>query len=354
MISILKNLYRYIRKVYKKIDSVLVLIFYRNTLLANIYYLILSKNFYREHRSVLAGRAKYLQDIKSKESSYYRLVRNVHRIEKGLTMQPRRDIFAKKYIEETVDSFKAIWLEKDDISAKQIQWFHDVLKEYFQVVESDKLIDRQKERFKEIIEIRKVNNGRKKLSIPYVRIPESDITYEDFFKLQRQRRSVRWFLDKPVPRELIDKAILAAIQAPSACNRQPFFYRVFDKPELVEEVSKIPMGTSGYAHNIKTFILVIGNLDAYFSERDRHLIYIDASLANMNLMLALETMGLSSCPINWPDIGNKEKKLARFLELKPHQRPVMCIGIGYADPKGKVAFSEKRELSDIRSYNFNN
>jgi nitroreductase len=126
---------------------------------------------------------------------------------------------------------------------------------------------------------------------------------------------------------------------------------VLDDKALVEDVVNLPMGTKGYAHSIQTFIVVVGHLDAYFDERDRHLIYIDASLANMSLMLALETLGLSSCPINWPDIEEKEKQMGDFLGLEDYDRPIMCIGVGYPDPEGKVAFSEKRELRKIRKYN---
>lgn len=71
----------------------------------------------------------------------------------------------------------------------------------------------------------------------------------------------------------------------------------------------------------------------------------------MSLMLALETLGLSSCPINWPDIEMREKKMDKFLKLEPYQRPIMCMGIGYPDPEGMIAYSEKKQLDHIRSYN---
>ena len=111
------------------------------------------------------------------------------------------------------------------------------------------------------------------------------------------------------------------------------------------------MGIRGYEHNIPVLIVVIGNLAAYFDERDRHIIYIDASLANMSLMLAFETLGLSSCSINWPDIEQLEIKMEKMLHLKKYERPIMCLAVGYPDPDGKVAFSEKRSLDQLRSYN---
>ncbi len=108
------------------------------------------------------------------------------------------------------------------------------------------------------------------------------------------------------------------------------------------------MGVKGYADNIPMLLISVGFLDAYFDERDRHLIYIDASLANMSLMLALETLGLSSCPINWPDIEHLERKMEKLLNLKKFQRPIMCIAVGYPHPDGKVAYSEKRNIKKLK------
>ena len=68
-------------------------------------------------------------------------------------------------------------------------------------------------------------------------------------------------------------------------------------------------------------------------------------------MLALETLGLSSCAINWPDIEVKEKMIADVLRLEPHQRAIMCIAVGYADPDGLVAYSGKKPLNNLRKYN---
>jgi len=59
-------------------------------------------------------------------------------------------------------------------------------------------------------------------------------------------------------------------------------------------------------------------------------------------MLALETLGLSSCPINWPDIESRERKIAKRLGLGAHERVVMLIATGYAMAEGGVPFSQKK------------
>lgn len=328
--------------------------------LSALYYLLFDPSFEREQQAALTGKLEHNQKAKELKANYFLLVRNTHRIEKGLLMRPRKDNYALQYIEETIDSFEGVW-KYDDISGNpQMKWFYDVLSRYFEAVQENEKVKRCYERFRKKVDaemkkkvLQKEMAGTTSFS-PYFRPrnTQSAPTYEEFYNLTRQRRSVRWFLDKPVPRNMIDKAILAAVQSPSACNRQPFEFRIFDNPELVKEIAHIPMGTKGYSQNIKAFVVLVGNLDAYFDERDRHNIYIDGALAAMSFMLALESMGLSSCSVNWPDIELREKKMEQFLKLKKYQRPVICLSVGFPDPEGMVGYSAKRPLDKIRRYNY--
>lgn len=325
--------------------------------MATIYYLFFSSKFRREQHAVIQGKVAHIRQLKVDKENIYTLIRNTHRLEKGLLMRPRRKVYALDYIGETVDAFVNIWKPEMMLEDAQYKWFHDVLSEYFLTSGDNEFVHNLSLKFSSHIEsypsleLNPEKNTDKK--IPYLRIQEMKpkISFEDFYKLNRYRRSVRWFLDKKVPRELVDKAILAANQAPSACNRQPYQYRVIDDPELLAKVAALPGGVRGYEKGIPMMVVVIGNLDAYFDERDRHVIYIDASLANMTFMLALETLDLSSCSINWPDVEHLERQMEKILKLKKHQRTIMCMAVGYADPEGKVAFSEKRDLDYIRTYN---
>jgi len=328
---------------------------YKSAFFSSMYYLLFDPSFRREQQAVLAGKVKHIEESEHSKANYYLLVRNTHRIEKGLLMKPKRSVYGRDYIDETIDSFEGVWNSDEMVSNPQMKWFYDVLLEYFITASSDPYILNLYERFKIKVQDYEGKGGDEcsKKSIPYFRLENnrSGVKFEDFYKLTKQRRSIRWFLDKPVERNLIDQAIMAGNQSPSACNRQPFEFRIFDDPNLVKEVVQFPMGTKGYGHTIPVMVVLVGNLDAYFNERDRHVIYIDASLAAMSFMLALETMGLSSCAINWPDIEERERKMEHFLKLGKHQRPLMCMGIGYPDSEGLIAFSEKLPLDRLRKYN---
>ena len=61
---------------------------------------------------------------------------------------------------------------------------------------------------------------------------------------------------------------------PSACNRQPFEFRVFDDP-LKFKFQGIPMGTVGFTQ-FPVIIVLVGKLNAYEFDRDRHLIILMA------------------------------------------------------------------------------
>jgi nitroreductase len=97
--------------------------------------------------------------------------------------------------------------------------------------------------------------------------------------------------------------------------------------------------------------VIVGKQRNFFSERDRHLIYIDSSLAAMSFLFALEVQGISSCCVNWPDIAENETAMSDLLELAPDERPIMLVALGYPDPEGMVANSTKKALPQLRRYN---
>jgi nitroreductase len=150
---------------------------------------------------------------------------------------------------------------------------------------------------------------------------------------------------------MIDQAIAVAALSPSACNLQPFEFRVFDDAELTKKIASIPTGTVGFSHEFPVVVALIGKLHAWCSEQDRHLIYIDASLAAMAFLFALEVQGLSSCCINWPDSQPLERRMTEFLGLEPDERIIMLIALGYPDPDALVAYSQKKPLDQLRSFN---
>ncbi len=326
----------------------------KSGLLCSLYYALCSGSFRREHRGVVSGRLKHMKEARKPTGCQYILRRNIHLLEKGLLMRPRHDAFALDYIEETVGCYaRAFELGRTSpnlVSQVELQWASDVLSLYFEVVGAHPIIDELRERF---CALQATVPDRAPTAVPYERgvTGPLSVKYEDLLQLARRRRSVRWFLQKPVPRKMIDRAIAVAALCPSACNLQPFEFRVFDDAELTQKVASIPTGTVGFGDNFPAIVVLIGKLHAWPGEQDRHLIYIDASLAAMAFLFALETQGLSSCCLNWPDLQAQERRMSKLLGLEPDERVIMLIALGYPDPHGLVAYSQKKPLAELRSFN---
>jgi nitroreductase len=324
------------------------------------FYRLFSSAFSREQIAALAGRNAYRVKNGMGEVSSPRLRRNIHRIEKGLCMPNRRTVFALDYLNETVVCFAAC-VKNPSQCLEELSWAHQVLTTYFELVIEEGLIAECKNVFyaasaQYMQNKLKLTSGLADVSelstakVPYPRheLAMSSLGSEQFKALCVQRRSVRWFTTESVSDELINSAIDIAALAPSACNRQPFSFYVANTPKLAQKIAQLAGGTAGFVDNIPCTIVVVGDLSAYPSERDRHVIYIDAALAAMQLMLGLETLGLSSCPINWPDLDVPEQKMVQYLSLKPYQRPVMLIAVGYAKPTGMIPYSQKKTAAVLR------
>ena len=78
-------------------------------------------------------------------------------------------------------------------------------------------------------------------TIPYDALP--DLTDEEriaraaaFREAIATRRTCRIFSGAPVPREVIEEAILAAGTAPSGANHQPWHFAVVSSPELKHRI----------------------------------------------------------------------------------------------------------------------
>lgn len=315
---------------------------------ARLYYAFFNKGYGHDQRSFLAGRLAYGEALRVPVATMSMLRRNIHRLEKGMLMRPQRTPFGESYISETVDAYRIALA--NGVDPAELAWAHDVLAEYFLIHRDHPRLDPARDAFVDAPPPAE-NTGKR---VPYRRAhpSSSPIELDALAHLALHRRSVRWYLPAPVPREAVDRAVEIAIQAPSACNRQPYEFRIFDDARLVEQVLSIPYGTAGFRHNVPMVIVVVGKQRHFIHERDRHLIYIDASLATMGLLYGLEVQGISSCCINWPDLGEKHVAMARLLSLAPDERAVMLLTLGYPDPDGLVANSTKKSLPIARRYNF--
>ncbi|MFC3033077.1 nitroreductase family protein [Pseudoalteromonas fenneropenaei] len=314
-------------------------LFAKYSFLSRLYYLLFDQSFAFEQQAILKGQVQYKRQSGVQQYSSSLLRRNIHRLEKGLIMRPRKPIFALDYITETIEIYKLV-KTRAEFDLEELKWAESVLTEYFSIVDRHPKVDFLREQFESLC----ISIDSSFKPYPSTERYKHTVKYDEFLALAKARRSVRWFDPESVDLILVKKAIEIGLQAPSACNRQSYEFMLIDDAETLTKVVQLPGGTSGFADNIPLLIAVIGDLSCYPMARDRHLIYIDSSLASMQFMLALETLGLSSCAINWPELKKLDKRVNKLLALPQYKRVVMFIAVGHAMADGEIPYSQKKSV----------
>ncbi|MCX7913594.1 MAG: nitroreductase family protein [Thermodesulfovibrionales bacterium] len=150
---------------------------------------------------------------------------------------------------------------------------------------------------------------------------------ESVLKIIKERRSIRNFLKKDIPTELITKLIDALIWAPSAGNLQARKFFFVKDPKIKQDLAVAALN--------QTFIsdaplVVVGCTDnkigSRYGERGIYLYAIqDVACSLMNMMLVATEIGLGTV---WCG-AFRENQVANILKLPPNLRPVAIVPVGY-------------------------
>lgn len=143
------------------------------------------------------------------------------------------------------------------------------------------------------------------------------------------RRSVRKYLDKPVPAKIVQDVLEAAMAAPSANAKDPWEILVVQRRETLAQIAAaLPYGKM-LARAPLGFV-ICGDLQR---ANGQHLSYVlqDCSACIENLLLALSMLGLGAV---WLGVHPREDRIGalRALFALPEQVvPVGVVAAGYPD-----------------------
>ncbi len=209
-----------------------------------------------------------------------------------------------------------------------------------------------------------------------VREPGEMVERSDaFLDLMKRRRSVREFSDRPVPREVIENAILTAGRAPSGANKQPWHFAAISNPTLkkrvrdqVEEEERafyggkasddwledlVPFGTNEH----KPFLEIAPWLIAVFKQAyeldpetgekaKNYYVPESAGLAAGFLIAALHNAGLATLTHTPSPMGFLNKVCGR----PKNEHATMLVVAGYPADKVVVPDIDKKPLEDFSSW----
>jgi nitroreductase len=149
----------------------------------------------------------------------------------------------------------------------------------------------------------------------------------DILKAVKERRSIRDFQKREIPKDIVDNLIDALIWAPSAGNLQARkFY--FIKDESIKK--QIAVAALKQHFIAEAPLVIIGCIDsriAYkYGERGVNLYSIqDVACSLMGIMLVAHDNGLGSVWVG----AFHEDIVSNILRLPRHLRPVAIVSVGY-------------------------
>lgn len=163
--------------------------------------------------------------------------------------------------------------------------------------------------------------------------------FEAFVKC---RHSIRNFSSLPVEDAEIFKALLISRHSPSVCNRQGWLVHYYKDKSKIQEILSYQNGNAGFTNSINKLLIVTGSIKA-FTRYEHNQLFIDGGLYSMNLMLALHSIGLGTCPLNTCMPWLKENRMKRAADIESHERVIMMIAVGNVLDSFDVGQSENTQ-----------
>jgi nitroreductase len=216
--------------------------------------------------------------------------------------------------------------------------------------------------------------------IPYAvhPLPEKEMIEKakKFYERMNRRRSLRFFSDKPVPRECIEYAIRTAGTAPSGAHKQPWTFVIVDDPILkkqirdaAEEEERIsyedgrmppewlealaPLGTDWHKPFLETapYLVVCFRQNYGLKENGdkitHYYVHESVGIACGLFIAAIHTMGL----VTLTHTPSPMHFLSKILNRPENEKPFILFPVGYPSSDATVPDLKRKPLEEIIQWN---
>lgn len=275
------------------------------------------------------------------------IIRNVHSIEKGLSIKSPRAGFGIKKINEMFS-----------LTEKYMQLTDEKTVLYFVVDAVDEYLEFQSKigfESTDITTIRANNDILKEKIGEHEEICGGTVTFnkedinftaEAVENLFDTRHSFREFTGEPVPEELIEKAIKLAQRTPSACNRQAVRVYNISSKDYINAVGNLE-GIGGFADDVDRFLLITGVKSAY-RRGEKNQFIVSAAMFAAYLSLSLHAVGIGACVVQRSLVEDKIfVGFRQKFDIPEDEQIVVMLGIGMPNEKTKVPVSKRLPLDRI-------
>lgn len=162
----------------------------------------------------------------------------------------------------------------------------------------------------------------------------------DALEAIKSRRSVRKYLEKSIPVDILEDIVDCGRLAPSGHNQQTWVFVVVTDNQTRERIA----GITKYGK----FIKEAGACIAVFCKKDSATPLEDACAATENMIIAAQAHGLGTC---WVNSHRKEhsEQLKILLKCPEDMELMVLLAVGY--PEAQPEPKQKKKLGEVLKWN---
>lgn len=279
------------------------------------------------------------------ESLTFKLRKDYHKIEKGLTMTPRRKFFGERVLDNIVSHIQRINNTEHPEVIRAIQVIRKYLVEHNYDDRLERFIKFERQ-FDMVFDNSRVG-FYKQTGENYL---YSECNINMFDKIISERRTTRHFRDATIAHNDYEKIFNFAKFSPSACNRQSWSVNVVTNRETIKAILELQNGNAGFGDDLRNIIVISGDLSSCVSPEERKQIWFDSGLFTMNLINLMHAHGIGSCCLNWCVDSKKDKKINDILSMSSNHAVTLILAAGYYKDEFLVCDSPKKSPADFVKY----
>ena len=241
------------------------------------------------------------------------LIRNVHSIEKGLSLENPRVGFGEKKINNMLTQIEFIKNSDALYHKEAVNMALSVLSKYLEVMKKKQFNDEIMYKIEQCL---------------------SDNKY--FFKENGGVINISKL-----------KALCLAQRCPSACNRQAYRVYVIDDEQKKADLCGWFEGVGGFQDKVQSFVLITGKISSY-NESEINQYIVSASIYAAYLSLTLHLYGFGACMIQRPVVWSKDwDKIRQKFSIPYDEQIILAIAVGNLKENFNVPVSYRLKSDEI-------
>lgn len=138
-----------------------------------------------------------------------------------------------------------------------------------------------------------------------------------------------------------------AENTPSVCNRQAGRIHYFSNINTVKKILDLQKGNAGFTDSITDLLVITVESGLFTGAGERNQKWIDGALLAMTTVWAAHSLGIATCMLNWSKTNKLSNDLRNVTSISKSEDIIAVIAIGHPTENYRIARSPHRPQKQI-------